>query len=531
MTETKTRTASRPDRTRTVIAVVTAALLVLVGMLTPSATMADGNGPALTLSISEVDLEGPAISDITVTVTNVGGAAVTDVIVEVGGPINWTLYPATHTIEELADGASVEVVTEIHVPNNPSPTTLRKFTASATYLTSAGARESVDTIRLQQLELGETGTMAELRNNVGTTTLETVAAGDYDGDGNSFSRELLAELGATPGATVEHLGATFTWPDVAPGEPDNVVAAGQSVELEGSGGGLAVLGSGLGSGVSGQFVIHYSDGSASTGNLGFGNWFSATPAFGETVAYKMNGRNTPAGLANTEYEYGIYVSTINIDPRKTVSAVTLPNAEGLHIFAMGFAPYVPGPEPTAEPTGEPTEEPTGGPTDDPSGEPSDPPATQQPSKSPSAAPGKPTLPPGTDLYTTPGKHHVGGRDWFTKCEAYSQTFRCQTDIWATTVLRDGAGYEQVTGWVFNNLTYLPMMTRVQWSDNPLGYKTAWTAADGRKWYTDCDSSVTGRNGCRSYVWANLVEVVKDANGATSYRTVHKWVFNNMVRFK
>src|SRR5690606_37016223 len=105
------------------------------------------------------------------------------------------------------------------------------------------------------------------------------------------------------------------------------------------------------------------------------------------------------------YAYGIYVSTINIDPRKTVSAVTLPNAEGLHIFAMGFAPYVPGPEPTEEPTGEPTEEPTeeptGGPTDDPSGEPSDPPATQQPSKPPSAAPGKPTLPPGTDLYTTP----------------------------------------------------------------------------------------------------------------------------------
>ena len=48
----------------------------------------------------------------------------------------------------------------------------------------------------------------------GTTTLATVASGDYDGDGNSFSRELLADLGVTPGANLELLGATFTWPDV-----------------------------------------------------------------------------------------------------------------------------------------------------------------------------------------------------------------------------------------------------------------------------------------------------------------------------
>lgn len=89
---------------------------------------------------------------------------------------------------------------------------------------------------------------------------------------------------------------------------------------------------------------------------------------------------------------------------------------------------------------------------------------------------------------------------------------------------------QVNGFVFNNLTYLPGMTREQWAGNPLGNKGTWTAADGRLWSTECDTAATGRGGCRSYVTATVIEAVTTPAG-TAYRHVSKKIFNNMVRFR
>ncbi|HHT13490.1 MAG TPA: hypothetical protein GX013_10060, partial [Propionibacterium sp.] len=40
------------------------------------------------------------------------------------------------------------------------------------------------------------------------------------------------------------------------------------------------------------------------------------------------------------------------------------------------------------------------------------------------------------VYTQPGHHLVNGRYWQTSCEMYSTTVvRCQTDIWADTVVQ------------------------------------------------------------------------------------------------
>ncbi|GAB3816781.1 hypothetical protein GCM10028820_16620 [Tessaracoccus terricola] len=106
-----------------------------------------------------------------------------------------------------------------------------------------------------------------------------------------------------------------------------------------------------------------------------------------------------------------------------------------------------------------------------------------------------------DVYTTPGEHTVNGREWRTWCENYSSTIdRCFTEI--------------ISGgkWVHNNITYLPV-PRSWWGDNPLANNTRWTDDAGRKWRTECDTAVTGRNGCRSYTMQS-----------------GKWVFNNMVRF-
>ena len=133
-------------------------------------------------------------------------------------------------------------------------------------------------------------------------------------------------------------------------------------------------------------------------------------------------------------------------------------------------------------------------------------------------------------YEVPGFHYLNGRWWHTWCEGYSQTERCRTSIWATVIHQVDGRFIVRTGWAFNNLTYLPYMTRAQWRDNPLANTGEWTASDGRRWRTECDTAATGRNGCRSYSWVNYIERTK-AGGTWSYRWTSGWVVNNIVRFR
>ncbi len=138
---------------------------------------------------------------------------------------------------------------------------------------------------------------------------------------------------------------------------------------------------------------------------------------------------------------------------------------------------------------------------------------------------------GGDVYTTPGFHTSNGRRWFTQCEPYSQTFRCRTNIWSTLVQYKDGKFVGETDWHFNNLTYLPDMTRSEWASNPLGFAGSWRADDGRRWRTECDTAETGRNGCRSFSWSTHVTSSKNAGGRWSHSLTNGWVFNNIVRFQ
>ncbi len=142
--------------------------------------------------------------------------------------------------------------------------------------------------------------------------------------------------------------------------------------------------------------------------------------------------------------------------------------------------------------------------------------------------GTPTTPnQPVNVYTTPGTHHVNGRDWRTTCEPYSQTKRCTTDIHATQVSYNGGRFVSTSGWVFNNMTYLPS-PRSLWTKNNLGKKAEWST-NGRTWRTECDTAATGRNGCRSYIWSSAVVATKTSDGYR-YSVKNQWVFNNMVQF-
>ncbi len=154
-----------------------------------------------------------------------------------------------------------------------------------------------------------------------------------------------------------------------------------------------------------------------------------------------------------------------------------------------------------------------------------------PTPSPTPSPGTPpfpTLP--FSVYNTPGEHTVNDRRWRTSCEPYSQTWRCRTEIRANTVAQENGRFVVRDEWAFNNLTYLPSPHSL-WKGNPLGAKGTWTAADGRKWRTDCDSPATGRNGCRSYALTRIIVNTAAQGAPARYAWKSVQIFNNMVQFR
>ena len=167
-------------------------------------------------------------------------------------------------------------------------------------------------------------------------------AANYDGVGDSYSAQALAAgtpTALTPGSKVTIGGTTFTWPDVAAGQPDNVVTAGQTVALSGSGTDLGFLGASQNGTASGTVTVHYTDGSSQSFNLNMADWYANGPAVGNqllTTTSSWNFQSNPLGA----HPVSIYFASVPLSQGKTVSSVTLPilsNAGGttaMHIFAM-----------------------------------------------------------------------------------------------------------------------------------------------------------------------------------------------------
>ncbi|RNI24905.1 NEW3 domain-containing protein [Flexivirga caeni] len=268
---------------------------------------------------------------VTVTVANDGPRAISTATVHLTVPKGWKVQPRTQTLGRIRPGQSAPVVFTV-TGSKPSPgpnddllTATADYTSDGKQATTRGYFDVLRNVPYANL--------AAAYNNVGVTAGADPTPGNFDGSGNSFNAELLAGQGLTPGANVTANGFSFTWPNVAPGVADNAEAAGQLIKLTGTGSTLAFLGSGVGD-QSDTVTVHYTDGSTSTGTVGFPNWsFSDPTEFGAKLAFSTMGRNTPTGLADTAYAYRIFTNTIPLDTGKTVQSVQLPNNSALHLFA------------------------------------------------------------------------------------------------------------------------------------------------------------------------------------------------------
>lgn len=285
------------------------------------------------VAVGEVDLDGPAVNPVTVTLTNSAAKPLTRATVSLSGPVGWTVSGPQSVDTTLRTGQSTALTFWVQVPETRPGFRTYTFTATATYKGGDGAGTATAS------RTARTGTvlpdLSAAFNNVGVTDESATTAGDFDGDGNSFSAQKLADVGITPGGSVTAVGASFTWPSAAPGTPGNVASAGQGVALSGSGSRLAFLGSGSSYGATGTVTVFYTDGTSSSGTLGFPNWsFQEADAHGATLVASSIGRNRPSGYGDAAYPYRVFANSVAVDPGKTVEFVVLPTNGAVHVFDM-----------------------------------------------------------------------------------------------------------------------------------------------------------------------------------------------------
>ncbi|MCX4766119.1 SGNH/GDSL hydrolase family protein [Streptomyces sp. NBC_01275] len=153
---------------------------------------------------------------------------------------------------------------------------------------------------------------------------------DLDGTGASLSARDLTAAGWTPGRAPTVQGARLRWPRRAPGVPDNVRAAGQSVRLAGRGDALAFLVTSTGGAeAGGPGTVQYTDGSRSPYRLTAPDWRTGPLA---TRALALPHITTPAGQLTEKAR--LYVVTVPLARSREIASVRLPVAPDLHVFAL-----------------------------------------------------------------------------------------------------------------------------------------------------------------------------------------------------
>ena len=182
------------------------------------------------------------------------------------------------------------------------------------------------------------------RNNEGMSFNSNPTAGNFDGEGNSYSQTALNAIGFVPQRTIAVQHATFTWPNVADGAQDNWQSSGQAVPLPASrAGALTLLGAATNGQASGKATVSFTDGSTQVVPLTLSDWTlgagSEKLAPGEIVAATLPYRNSSSGQQPVKTY--IFFTAIPLDAAKTTLKLTLPTqvtGGQLHIFQVGTVP-------------------------------------------------------------------------------------------------------------------------------------------------------------------------------------------------
>ncbi len=271
--------------------------------------------------------------------TNPAGASVLkNVQVNITAPSGWTVQATSPTtFTQIAAGQTVEVTWQVTASTDATGGDY-PLSTEATFASASGPGDA----EAQSTETVPYASLSAAFNNPGISDDANTTLGNLDGGGESYSAETLQSDGLTPGATFSHDGLSFTWPNAAPGTPDNVVASGQTIAVSGSGATLGLLGTGDYGTATGTGTITYTDGTQQPFTLSFPDWYANAASDGGDVLDTFPYHNTQTGKGANKVS--LYYESIPLQAGKQVEFVTLPNVSSgvatnqtaMHIFAVSI---------------------------------------------------------------------------------------------------------------------------------------------------------------------------------------------------
>ncbi|HUN36509.1 MAG TPA: fibronectin type III domain-containing protein [Trebonia sp.] len=280
---------------------------------------------------------------VTTTLTDGCGAALTGASLYLDAPPGWTVSPSSPVaVGDVPAGGSVARTWTVTVPATAPGGAAQLFEAAV--FSGPGSTGHQEASASSAISVPYSSLTAAF-DNVAITSDSAPGDGNADGAGYSFSAQALAAAGAQPGGTVTVGGLSYDWPGAAAGQPDNVVADGQSFQFTGSGTELGFLLSGTyvsashGS-AAGTGEVVYTDGSTSSFTLNAPDWHGGCSPGGAGVALYSAYRNYSGG--QSALDVCVYAATVPLTAGKTISSVVLPDVSNgvtadvpaLHVFAV-----------------------------------------------------------------------------------------------------------------------------------------------------------------------------------------------------
>ncbi len=300
------------------------------------------------------------------------GTAATKFIYNLDVPPAKSSPPASETVTASSNAATITVT-----PPSPGPHTLY------VYATDAAGDDSGD-FAYPFLAAGHPNTtctsLTACFDNTGISADSNPSQANLDGAGYSFSQTDLNNAGWSSGSKVTVDGATIALPAFGSGQKDNVLAANQTITLNGTtgltGNGLVFVGTstfaGLsdpgaidgdttapyvpsGTAVTGSYCfsgtdpigvcpatghVTYKDGTTAPYDLTVPDWSSTVDPIAALVLPHRNGSGGQSTSAERMYAFSVPVTATATNP---VVSVTLPDVstgvgaheQGLHIFGIG----------------------------------------------------------------------------------------------------------------------------------------------------------------------------------------------------
>jgi beta-glucosidase len=298
--------------------------------LTGSLAITSAYGPqAVAVAVPNIVPAGTTAT-VTATFTNSADVSLYNTVLRLAAPAGWTVTPASTALGTVGPHATAVATFNVGLPPGAPPGTYT-LTASATFIEQGigpGTATGTATVTVPYPSLSATF------NNPGISDDSNPSAGNFDGSGFSFSAQGLAAAGLTQGATVNHDGLTFTWPDVPPGQPDNTVTGGQVIAASGSGAKIGFFGAGANGTQAGSVTVAYTDGTMLQAPLTFADWYSDVAAPGGDIVATAPWNEPPTNQFNPGHPVSVYYAAIPLSAGKTLRWVILPTNAGMHIFAM-----------------------------------------------------------------------------------------------------------------------------------------------------------------------------------------------------